>query len=168
MQKVTPCLWFDSEAEEAAKMYVDVFNTAPGSKKTSKVGDIRRYDKAGAEVSGRPEGSVLTAGFELDGQKYVGLNGGPYFKFTGAVSFMIHCKTQEEVDHFWTKLSANKEAEQCGWLQDKFGLSWQVVPDLLDKLLADPDPVKAGRVMEAMLQMKKIDIAGLQSAYEGK
>jgi predicted 3-demethylubiquinone-9 3-methyltransferase (glyoxalase superfamily) len=168
MQKITPFLWFDNQAEEAANFYVDVFNSAPLSRKKSTTGKVARYDKAGAKVSGRPEGSAMTIEFELDGHEFVGLNGGPYFKFTEAVSFMVHCKTQEEIDHFWDKLSAVPESEQCGWLKDKFGVSWQIVPDVLNELLSDSDSEKAGRAMQAMLQMKKIDIEGLKKAHEGK
>lgn len=164
MQKITPCLWFDDKAEEAAKFYVNVFNNAPGSRKKSKVGKVARYDKASAKVAGRPEGSVLTVAFELDGQGFVGLNGGPIFKFTEAVSFSVDCKDQKETDYFWEKLSAGGEESVCGWLKDKFGLSWQIVPSVLPKLLADPDPKKAARVMKAMLGMKKIDIVELQKA----
>jgi len=161
MQKITPCLWFDKEAEEAAQFYTSVF-------KNSKIGTIARYDKASAKVSGQPEGSVLTVEFELDGQKFLALNGGPVFKFNEAVSFIVDCDTQEEVDYYWEKLSAVPESEQCGWLKDKYGLSWQVVPKRLEELLNDPDSAKASRAMEAMLQMKKLDIAALERAAEDK
>jgi len=157
MQKITPCLWFDSQAEEAAKFYTSIF-------KNSKVLSISRYGEAGRDVHGRPPGSVMTVGFELDGQAFTALNGGPVFKFNEAISFQVHCETQEEVDHYWNKLSAggDEKAQQCGWLKDKYGVSWQVVPTVLPELLMDPDPRKSGRTMEAMLQMKKLDIARLK------
>ena len=161
MQKITPFLWFDKEAEEAANYYVSIF-------KNSRVSKVARYDKAGAKASGRPEGSVMTVEFELFGQQFIALNGGPVFKFTEAVSFVVNCETQTEVDRYWVKLSADPAAEQCGWLKDKFGLSWQIVPAALGEMLSDKDPQKAGRVMQAMLQMKKIVVADLQKAYEGK
>jgi predicted 3-demethylubiquinone-9 3-methyltransferase (glyoxalase superfamily) len=159
--KITPCLWFDGTAEQAANFYVSLF-------KNSKIGDVSRYGDAGSDVSGQPEGSVMTVEFEIDGQEFMGLNGGPLFKFTEAVSFVINCDSQEEVDRFWEKLTANGGAEsQCGWLKDKYGLSWQVVPTVLNELLKDKDRAKAERVMKAMLQMKKIDIATLKKAAEG-
>lgn len=161
MQKITPCLWFDSQAEEAVNFYLSIF-------KNSKILQISRYDKASAQVSGRPEGSVLTVEFELEGQKFTALNGGPVFKFTEAISFIVDCTTQEEIDHYWSKLSAVPESEQCGWLKDKYGLSWQIVPKQLGEMLSDKDPVKASGVMQAMLDMHKLDIAALQQAYEGK
>ena len=161
MQKITPCLWFNDNAEEAVNLYVSIF-------KNSRIGSVTRYDEASAKVSGRPEGSVLTVEFELEGQKFTALNGGPLFKFTEAVSFMIDCESQEEVDKFWAKLSEGGEESQCGWLKDKYGLSWQVAPRILTELLQDKDPVKSKRVMEAMLQMKKIEIKPLKEAYEGK
>lgn len=161
MQKITPFLWFDNQAEEAMNFYISIF-------KNSKVLNVNRYGEEGAEVSGRPKGSIMTASFLLDGQQFVALNGGPVFKFTPAISFVVNCETQEEVDDLWTKLSAGGEEGQCAWLTDKFGVSWQIVPNALGKLLSDPDPVKAGRVMQAMLKMKKIDIAGLMRAYEQK
>ena len=161
MQKITPCLWFDDNAEEAVNLYVSIF-------KNSRIGSVTRYDEASAKVSGRPEGSVLTVEFELEGQKFTALNGGPLFKFTEAVSFMIDCESQEEVDRLWAKLSEGGEESQCGWLKDKYGLSWQVAPRILTELLKDKDPVKSKRVMEAMLQMKKIEIKTLMEAYEGK
>ncbi len=161
MQKITPFLWFDKEAEEAANYYVSIF-------KNSRVSKVSRYDKAGAKASARPEGSVMTVEFELFGQQFIALNGGPVFKFTEAVSFVVNCETQTEVDRYWVKLSADPAAEQCGWLKDKFGLSWQIVPAALGEMLSDKDPQKAGRVMQAMLQMKKIVVADLQKAYEGK
>jgi len=165
MQKITPFLWFDDKAEEAANFYVSVFSAAG---KDAKVGEASRYDEEGARASGRPKGSVMTITFELDGMQFIGLNGGPIFKFTPATSFLVNCEMQEEIDILWEKLSAIKEAEQCGWLQDKYGLSWQIVPTLLHKLLSDPNLEKAQRVMKAMLQMKKIDIGGLKRAYESQ
>ena len=161
MQKITPFLWFDSQAEEAANYYVSIF-------KNSKLGSVARYDEASARAAGRPEGSVMVIEFELDGQKFIGLNGGPHFKFTEAVSFMINCDSQEEVDYYWDKLSAVPEAEQCGWLKDKFGLSWQVVPTGVIKMLSDKDPAKSKRAMGAVLQMKKIDVATVERAFQGK
>ena len=162
MQKITSCLWFDNQAEEAANFYVSIF-------KNSKVGNITRYDEAAAQASGRPKGSVLTVEFELEGQKFVGLNGGPIFKFTEAVSFQVDCETQEEVDYFWEKLTADGGQESmCSWLKDKYGLSWQIVPRVLTELLRDKDASKSQRVMQAMLQMKKIDIPTLQRAAAGE
>jgi predicted 3-demethylubiquinone-9 3-methyltransferase (glyoxalase superfamily) len=155
-QQITPFLWFDGNAEEAARFYVSVF-------KNSKIVTTARYGDAGPG----PKGSVMTVVFSLDGQEFIGLNGGPHFKFTEAVSFSIDCKTQEEVDYYWDRLSAGGEPSQCGWLKDRFGLSWQVNPGVLGEMLGDPDPAKAKRVMEAMLKMKKIDIAALQRAYAG-
>ena len=160
MQKITPFLWFNDQAEEAANFYVSVF-------KNSKIGDIARYDDAGAKAAGRPAGSVMVIDFQLEGQKFVGLNCGPHFKFTEAVSFVVNCESQEEVDYFWQKLSEGGAESQCGWLKDKFGLSWQVTPTVLTEMLKDKNPVKAKRVMEAMLQMKKIDINTLKQASEG-
>jgi predicted 3-demethylubiquinone-9 3-methyltransferase (glyoxalase superfamily) len=162
-RRITPCLWFDSQAEEAAKFYTSIF-------KNSKIGKTSRYGKEGHEVHGRPGGSVMTVEFELEGQSYVALNGGPHFKFNEAISFQVHCKTQEEVDYYWQKLAegGDPKAQQCGWLKDKFGMSWQIVPDALAQFLQDQDREKAGRVMNAMLQMKKFDVAALQRAYDGK
>ncbi|MBP5993610.1 MAG: VOC family protein [Candidatus Moranbacteria bacterium] len=159
MQKITPCLWFDTKAEEATAFYVSIF-------KQSKIMQVTRYDQASAEVSGRPEGSVLTVEFEIEGQPFTALNGGPLFKFTEAVSFVVNCETQVEVDHYWEKLSegGDERAQQCGWLKDKYGVSWQIVPTILATLLADTDKAKAGRVMAAMLSMKKLDIEQLQNA----
>lgn len=159
MQKITPCLWFDGNAEEAMHFYISVF-------KDARAGEILRYGKADAEVSGQPEGSALTCMLELHGQEFLLLNGGPLFKFTEAISFSIDCKTQAEVDDLWQKLSAGGEESQCGWLKDKFGLSWQVVPTGLPEMLADPDPAKAQSVMRAMLEMSKLDIKTLKYAYE--
>ncbi len=162
LRKITPCLWFDADAEDAANFYLGIFPN-------SKIGAISRYGEAGREFHGKPPGSVMTVAFELDGQPFTGLNGGPMFKFNEAVSFQINCETAEEVDHYWEKLSAggDPQAQQCGWLKDKFGLCWQVVPTALPKLLSDPDKAKAGRVMNAMMQMKKLDIAALERAARG-
>jgi predicted 3-demethylubiquinone-9 3-methyltransferase (glyoxalase superfamily) len=162
-QPITPCLWFDKQAEEAARFYTGVF-------KNSKIGKISRYGEAGREVHGQAPGTVMTVEFELDGQPFTALNGGPIFKFTEAISLQIMCRTQEEVDHYWNKLSegGDKDAQQCGWVKDKYGLSWQVVPTVLSELLTDPDKEKAGRAMQAMLQMKKLDIAELERAFEGE
>jgi predicted 3-demethylubiquinone-9 3-methyltransferase (glyoxalase superfamily) len=162
MQKITPFLWFDHQAEEAAKFYTSVF-------KNSKVGKILRYDEAAAKASGRPVGSVLTIEFEIEGQKFTALNGGPQFKFNESVSFVVYCQTQDEVDYFWQKLTADGGQEsECGWLRDKFGLSWQVTPTVLIEMLHDKDPKKSGRVMNAMMQMQKIDISKLKAAYAGE
>lgn len=162
MQKIVPCLWFDHQAEEAANFYIALF-------KHSKILNVARYDEASAKVSGKPAGSVLTVTFTLDGQEFMALNGGPEFKFTEAVSFSVNCETQEEVDRLWDKLTADGgEESQCGWLKDQYGLSWQIVPAVLDEMLSDPDPAKAQRVMQAMLQMKKIEVAGLRRAYDGE
>jgi predicted 3-demethylubiquinone-9 3-methyltransferase (glyoxalase superfamily) len=158
-QKISPFLWFDDQAEEAAKFYVSVF-------KNSTIGHIARYDGAGAEVSGRPRGSVMTVAFELDGQKFTALNGGPHFKFTEAISFVVDCDTQAEVDELWGKLTAGGQEQPCGWLKDKFGVSWQIVPEELVELLTEPDPKKSEKVMKAMLQMKKLDIDRLKEASE--
>ena len=156
MQKITPCLWFDDQAEEAARFYVSLF-------KNSSIGRIARYGDAGPG----PKGSVVTIEFELDGQAFIGLNGGPHFNFTEAVSFSIDCADQAEVDFYWDRLSEGGETSQCGWLKDRFGLSWQVVPTVLAGLIGDPDPEKARRATEAMLQMTKLDIAKLQQAHAG-
>ena len=159
MQRISPFLWFDDKAEEAAVFYTSIF-------KNSKIKTILRYGDSGAEVTGRPKGTVMTVAFQLDGQEFVALNGGPQYKFTEAVSFVVNCQTQEEVDEYWKKLSDGGQEVQCGWLKDKYGLSWQIVPTILSEMLNDPDPKKADRVMKAMLQMKKIDIKGLKQAYE--
>jgi predicted 3-demethylubiquinone-9 3-methyltransferase (glyoxalase superfamily) len=160
MQKITPFLWFNDNAEEAVKFYASIF-------KDSKIGRIARYGEEAAQKTGRPKGSVMTVEFELEGQQFVGLNGGPMFKFTEAVSFVVNCETQEEVDYFWEKLSEGGEKSRCGWLTDKFGLSWQVVPTVLIDMLHDKDPGKSQRVMEAVLQMDKIDINSAKQAYQG-
>jgi predicted 3-demethylubiquinone-9 3-methyltransferase (glyoxalase superfamily) len=160
-QKITPFLWFDNQAEEAAKFYTSIF-------KNSKIENVTRYDEEGSKVSGRPKGSAMTVPFQIEGQEFVALNGGPLFKFTEAISFVVNCETQKEVDSYWKKLSAGGEEVQCGWLKDKFGLSWQVVPTVLTEMLQDRDPQKAQRVMAAMLKMKKIEIADLKKAYDAK
>jgi predicted 3-demethylubiquinone-9 3-methyltransferase (glyoxalase superfamily) len=160
MQKITPFLWFDNQAEEAANFYVSIF-------KNSKVNSVTRYEEEGAKAVGRPAGTVMTVEFELEGQKFVGLNGGPHFKFTEAVSFVVNCGAQDEVDYFWEKLSEGGQESQCGWLKDKYGLSWQIVPTILAELFKGKDAEKSQRVMQAMLPMKKIDIATLKQAYEG-
>jgi len=160
MQKITPFLWFDDRAEDAVKFYTSLF-------KNSKIGRILRNAEEAAEKTGRPVGSVLTIEFEIEGQKFVALNGGPLFKFNESISFVINCETQKEVDYFWEKLTADGgEESQCGWLKDKFDVSWQVVPTILIDMLHDSDQERSGRVMRAMLQMKKIDIKALKDAYE--
>ncbi len=161
MPKISNCLWFDKQAEEAANYYISVFPN-------SKIKEITHYDAASSKVAQMPEGSVLTVSFDLDGQEFMGLNGGPAFKFNEAISFIIDCEDQAEVDKYWEKLSAVPESEQCGWCKDKFGVSWQIVPKVLNELLSDPDKEKASRVMTAMLQMHKLDVAKLQAAAEGK
>lgn len=160
MQKITPCLWFDYQAEEAVRFYTGIF-------KNSRIGSIARYGKAGLAVHGRPAGSVMTVAFELNGESFTALNGGPVFKFNEAISLEVNCETQEEVDYYWQKLAegGDNEAQQCGWLKDKFGVSWQIVPTELAVLMRDPDSAKSERVMAALLQMKKIDIAALKRAY---
>jgi predicted 3-demethylubiquinone-9 3-methyltransferase (glyoxalase superfamily) len=155
MQKITPFLWFDDQAEEAMHFYTSIF-------KNSKVGTVSRYP----EGAPGPAGKVMSATFQLEGQEFMALNGGPLFKFTEAISLFVNCETQEEVDALWAKLSAGGKESQCGWLKDKFGLSWQIIPTALGKMLGDPDRERAKRVMQAMLKMKKIDIAGLKRAYD--
>lgn len=155
MQKITPFLWYDNNAEEAVSLYISVF-------KNSKITDITRYGDAGPG----PKGSVMTIAFQLEGQDFIALNGGPMFKFTEAISLSVDCKTQQEVDELWEKLSAGGQPGQCGWLKDKFGLSWQIVPSALVEMLQDPDAEKSNRVMQAMMQMRKIDVASLRRAYE--
>ncbi len=163
---ITTCLWFNGEAEEAAKFYVDVFT---GAGRSAKLGAIARFSKAAAQASGQPENSAMTATFELEGQDFLALNGGPHYKITPAISFVVKCDTQKDIDYFWQKFGENGGQEvQCGWINDKFGVSWQVVPTLLSKFMTDPDPSKPGRVMAALMQMKKLDIAKLQAAYEMK
>jgi predicted 3-demethylubiquinone-9 3-methyltransferase (glyoxalase superfamily) len=163
MQKIIPCLWFDDKAEEAAKFYASVF-------KGSKIGDVTRYGKEGYEIHGREAGTVMTVEFEIEGQEFLGLNGGPIFKFNEAISFQVLCETQGEVDYYWQKLSegGDEKAQQCGWLKDQYGVSWQIVPTILPKMLKDKDTEKSQRVMKAMLQMHKLDIQTLIKAYEGK
>jgi len=161
MQKISPCLWFDDQGEEAAKFYTSIF-------KDSKIGDVTRYGKEGYEIHGREEGTVMTVEFEIEGQKFLALNGGPIFKFNEAISFQVYCETQEEVDYHWEKLSegGDEKAQQCGWLKDKYGVSWQIVPTILIKMLKDKDSEKSQRVMKAMLQMHKLDISTLKKAYD--
>jgi predicted 3-demethylubiquinone-9 3-methyltransferase (glyoxalase superfamily) len=158
--KIVPCLWFDTEAEEAAQFYVSVFVN-------SRLGTITRYGEAGREVHGRDAGSVMTVEFEIDGQAFVALNGGPQFKFDEAISFQIRCASQEEVDYYWTRLTEGGSEGPCGWLKDKFGLSWQVVPAALIGMLKDPDAQKVQRVTSAFLKMRKFDVAALTRAFEG-
>jgi predicted 3-demethylubiquinone-9 3-methyltransferase (glyoxalase superfamily) len=157
MHKITPFLWFDDKAEEAMNFYVSIF-------KNSKTGAVTRYGAGGPG----PEGAVMTATFQLDGQDFMALNGGPLFKFTEAISFFVNCETQAEVDELWEKLSAGGEKGRCGWLKDKYGLSWQIIPTVLGELMKDKDPEKSKRVMQAMLQMNKLDIARLKQAHEGR
>ena len=160
-QKITPCLWFDNQAEEAAKFYVSLFEN-------SAMGAVTRYGKEGFEVHGRPEGSVLSVNFSLEGQEFTALNGGPHFKFSEAISFVVKCETQTEVDHYWDELGegGDERARQCGWLKDKYGVSWQIVPAALFEMMAGTDRIKSERAMRAMLQMKKLDLATLRRAYE--
>ncbi len=162
IQKITPCLWFDTQAEEAARFYCSIFGN-------SRILRISRYGEAGHEIHGKPAGSVLTVEFELEGQAFTTLNGGPEFRFNEAISLQVSCDTQEELDHYWDKLSAggDEAARQCGWLKDKYGVSWQIVPSVLPVLMSDADPRKTDRVMTALLKMKKLDIAELKRAYEG-
>ena len=162
MQKITANLWFDKQAEEAVNFYISIF-------KNSRILKVSRYGKEGFEIHGMPEGSVMTIAFELEGQQFVALNAGPVFQFNEAVSFIVNCDNQEEVDYYWNKLKegGNEKAQQCGWLKDKFGLSWQVVPTRLPELMQDKDPAKSARVMRAMLRMKKLDLRKLEAAYEG-
>ena len=159
MQKIIPFLWFNDNAEEAVKFYTSIF-------RNSKISRIARYDKAGAKASGRPEGTAMTVAFELEGQKFTALNGGPHFKFTEAISFVVNCESQKEIDHYWEKLSGggDEKAQQCGWLKDRYGVSWQIVPTALSKMLQGK---KAEKGMQALLKMKKLDIEALRRAYEG-
>jgi len=161
MQKITPFLWFDNQAEEAVKFYASIF-------KKSKIGKIARYDKAGEKAAGRPAGSVMTIEFEIEGQEFIALNGGPIFKFNESVSFVVNCKTQAEVDHYWKKLTTGGQEVHCGWLKDKFGVSWQIVPTILGELMSSKDAAKSQRVMEAMLKMVKLDIKKLKQAAGNK
>ena len=159
MQKIATCLWFDDNAEEAANFYVSIF-------RNSRIGKTSRYTGEGQDVHGRPEGSVMVVIFELDGREFMALNGGPHFKFTEAISLRVNCESQKEVDELWETLSAGGEKSQCGWLKDKYGLSWQIVPTVLDEMMGDKDTKKAARVMTAMLKMQKLDIAALKQAFE--
>jgi predicted 3-demethylubiquinone-9 3-methyltransferase (glyoxalase superfamily) len=163
MPKITPCLWFDDNAEEAVNFYTSVF-------KNSNIKTISRYGEAGHEIHGKPAGSVMTVAFELDGQAFTALNGGPVFRFNEAISFQVSCETQEEVNYYWDKLSegGDEKAQQCGWLKDKYGVSWQIIPSVLGEMLQDKDPKKSERVMSSLLQMRKIDIRTLEKAYEQK
>ncbi|TAJ08586.1 MAG: VOC family protein [Nitrospirae bacterium] len=155
MQRITPFLWFDHQAEEAAKFYASIFNN-------STIGPVTRYGDDGP----KPKGTVMTVPFQLDGQAFVALNGGPEFRFTEAVSFVVNCETQEEIDWFWEKLSEGGQIVECGWIKDKFGVSWQIVPTVLSQMLQDKDPEKTNRVIKSVLNMKKLDVARLQQAYE--
>jgi len=161
-QRLTPCLWFDDQGEDAAKFYVSIFPN-------SSIGRISRYGKAGYETHKRPEGAVMTVMFTLDGVEMMALNGGPIFKFNEAISLVVNCETQAEIDRYWNALGEGSDPNShvCGWLKDKFGLSWQIVPVQLGKMMSDPDRAKAGRVMEALLKMKKLDLAALERAYKG-
>ncbi len=159
---ITPCLWFDNQAEDAARFYTAIF-------KDSKLGRTSSYGEEGYEIHGRPEGTVMAVEFEIEGQSFTALNGGPLFRFNEAISFQVYCDTQEEIDYYWRELSraGDRAAQRCGWLKDRFGVSWQIVPRMLADLLTDPDREKSERVMKALLQMKKIDISLLQRAHEG-
>ncbi|NUR56675.1 MAG: VOC family protein [Acidobacteria bacterium] len=161
-QRIAPCLWFDSQAEEAAAFYTGIF-------RNSRIVEITRYGEAGREIHGRPPGSVMTVAFELDGQMFTALNGGPVFTFNEAISLQVYCDTQDEIDDYWNRLGAggDPKAQQCGWLKDRFGVSWQIVPKMLSELLKDPHSAKSQRAMTAMLAMKKLDIAAMQRAYAG-
>ena len=159
-KSISPCLWFDTQAEAAANHYVSIF-------KNAKIGNISRYGKEGRDIHGKEAGSVMAVELEIAGQTFVALNGGPHFKFNEAVSFQVHCDTQDEIDYFWSRLGEGGQEGPCGWLKDEFGLSWQVVPTVLPKMLMDPDPAKSQRVTKAFLQMKKFDIAALKRAYDG-
>jgi predicted 3-demethylubiquinone-9 3-methyltransferase (glyoxalase superfamily) len=162
LRKITPCLWFDDRAEEAVRFYTSIFPS-------SRIGRITRYGTAGREIHGRPAGTVMTVAFELEGQSFTALNGGPHFTFNEAISLQVMCETQDEVDHYWAKLSEGGDpaAQQCGWLKDRFGVSWQVVPTAVLDMLGDPDSPRSQRAMEAMLRMKKLDIETLRRAYTG-
>jgi predicted 3-demethylubiquinone-9 3-methyltransferase (glyoxalase superfamily) len=162
IQRINPCLWFDDQAQAAAEFYTAIF-------RNSRIVSVAQYGEAGREAHGKPPGTVMTVAFELDGQAFTALNGGPMFKFNEAISLQVNCETQEEVDDYWEKLSkgGDERAQQCGWLKDRYGLSWQVVPGVLIEMMGDPDPEKSGRAMKAMLQMKKIDIGALKRAYLG-
>jgi len=159
IQRITPCLWFDDQAEAAVNFYTSIFDN-------SKIETISRYGKEGSKASGRPAGTVMTVSFQLDGQAFLALNGGPHFKFNEAVSFIVNCESQERIDYYWERLSSggDEKAQQCGWLKDKFGVSWQIVPTILNQLFSDADGEKSGRTMKALLQMKKLDIETLKRA----
>src|SRR5712691_5419501 len=159
MKKITPCLWFDSNAEEAVNFYSSIF-------KNSKIGNISRYGEAGYEIHGKPAGTVLTIEFELNGQAFTALNGGPIFRFNEAISFHVSCESQKEVDYFWSKLSEGGQTSRCGWLKDRYGVSWQIVPSVLPKLLKDKNAGKSNSVMQAMLKMDKLDIERLKQAHD--
>jgi predicted 3-demethylubiquinone-9 3-methyltransferase (glyoxalase superfamily) len=161
VQRITPFLWFDHQADAAAKFYTSIF-------KNSRIGKVAHYNKANEKVSGRPAGSVMTVEFQLDGQDFVALNGGPHFKFNEAISFVVNCRTQTELDRFWKKLSAGGKKVQCGWLRDKYGVSWQIVPTILGELLSGKDPAKSQRVMQAMLKMVKLDLKKLKQAAHAR
>ncbi|HEX2897356.1 MAG TPA: VOC family protein [candidate division Zixibacteria bacterium] len=161
MQKLTPCLWFDQNAEEAAKFYASIF-------KNTKITSVTRYGDAGAKASGMPKGTAMTVSFSIFGQKFLGLNGGPVFKFSPAVSFIVNCETQKEIDRYWQKLSEGGQPNQCGWLTDKFGLSWQIVPSALGKMFTGKNPKKGERVMAELMKMTKIDLKILKQAYAKK
>jgi predicted 3-demethylubiquinone-9 3-methyltransferase (glyoxalase superfamily) len=160
-QKITPCLWFDTQAEDAAGLYTSVF-------KNSRITRVSRYAKAGHEIHGRQAGSVMTVEFEIEGQTFTALNGGPHFKFSEAVSFQVSCDTQEEIDHFWSELARDGQEGPCGWLKDKYGVSWQIVPSVLPQMMTDADGATTERVTAAFMKMKKFDLATLQRAYEGQ
>ena len=160
-QKITTFLWFDSQAEEAASFYVSIF-------KNSRIVGIARYDDESSKAAGRPQGSVMTVVFELDGQVFTALNGGPLFKFTEAISLVVNCESQKEVDYFWDKLTAGGQEVECGWLKDRYGVSWQITPTALLEMIADTDPEKSRRTMKAMLTMKKLDVEVLKKAYDGR
>jgi len=160
LHKITPCLWFDNEAEEAARFYVSLF-------RDGRIGEISRYGKEGFEIHGRPEGSVMVVAFEIEGQSFTALNGGPHFQFSPAISFQVPCDTQEEIDYYWEKLSAGGQIQQCGWVTDRFGVSWQIFPASLPDMMRDADKTKVARAMRAMLGMKKLDLAKLRAAYLG-
>lgn len=161
MQKITPFLWFDDQAEEAVEFYASIF-------RNSKIVSVTRYDEEGSKAAGRPKGSVMTILFKIEGQEFVALNGGPVFTFSPAISFVVNCKTQKEIDRLWEKLSEGGKKERCGWLKDKYGMSWQIVPAFLGEMLQDKDPQKSLRVMKAVLKMNKIDIETLRQAYGGE
>jgi len=160
-QSMAICLWFDTQAEEAARFYTSIF-------KNSSIGNITRFGKEGFEVHGMPEGTAMTVDFELNGMKFIAINGGPIFKFSEAISIVVNCENQEEIDHYWEHLTLEGEASQCGWLKDKFGVSWQIIPTILPKFFAEQDPEKKSRVMGTLYQMTKFNIQAMKEAYEGK